>query len=262
MDEQKIKDSLRQIGFTDAESKVYISLLSIGPSTAGPIVEKSRTASSKIYNVLGKLMEKGLVTEFTQDKVRHFKAVSPSQILKYLEEEKEAISAKSVVMSGILGQLKALETSGEVSSPEAVIYRGPKGVRAAFNELVGSLSKGDEINIMGVYNFGERFRHHSVYFQRIRSEKGIKAKFLINKGAEDIASTFSHYPPVEIRFMDEDVFTPVIFLIYKDKVIINLADELVFFMLTSKRVSQGFNAYFNQFWKTAKKYNPNNKNRN
>ncbi len=255
MEDQRLMDALRQIGFTGAESKVYISLLSFGESTAGPIADRSGTAPSKIYNVLGKLIAKGIATEYSQGNVRHFKAVSPGQILRYLEEEKEEISRKAEVLKGITGQLKAIEGAGS-SVPEAVIYRGPRGIRTAFNELVGSLSKGDTINIMGVYDFGERFRSHAIYFQRIRSEKGIKANFLINRGAERIAEVFSGYPPVEIRFMDKGVFTPVIFLIYKNKVIINLGDDLVFFVLTSSRASQGFNAYFSQMWKAAEKYSP------
>jgi len=62
------------------------------------------------------------------------------------------------------------------------------------------------------------------------------------------------YPPLEVRFMEEGVVTPAIFLIYKDKVIINLGDEMVFFMIKSQSTADAFNVYFKQLWKGAEKY--------
>ncbi|MBI2665760.1 hypothetical protein HYX12_04015 [Candidatus Woesearchaeota archaeon] len=47
-------DLLRNIGLTDSEIKVYLALLELGSSTKGPIVDKSRVASSKIYELLEK----------------------------------------------------------------------------------------------------------------------------------------------------------------------------------------------------------------
>ena len=53
---------LRELGFTEREVKVYISLLELGTSTAGPIAVKSRLPQTKVYETLGKLIDKGLVS--------------------------------------------------------------------------------------------------------------------------------------------------------------------------------------------------------
>jgi hypothetical protein len=135
---------------------------------------------------------------------------------------------------------------------EAVIYTGPKGVKTGFANLVDELNEGDEVHIMGVYDFGEKFIHSALHFQKLRSNKKIKAKFLINEDANKIGDEFRKYPPVEIKYLPKGLFTPAIFLIYKDKVIINLPKEMTFFVLKSKSAKDAFDAYFNMLWKTAK----------
>ena len=52
---------LKEAGLTEGEIKVYLGLLELGLSTTGPIIEKSRIARSIIYQILEKLMQKGLV---------------------------------------------------------------------------------------------------------------------------------------------------------------------------------------------------------
>ena len=49
---------LEEIGLTKSEIKVYLALLELGSSTTGPIVDKSKASSSKIYEILDKLMQK------------------------------------------------------------------------------------------------------------------------------------------------------------------------------------------------------------
>jgi hypothetical protein len=156
-------------------------------------------------------------------------------------------------MSSLLPTLELISGEKEQET-EAVVFRGAKGVKTAFNELVDSLKKGDSVNIMGVHGFATQFRPLSIYFQKIRSAKGIRANFLINRHAREIADLFSNYPPLEIRWMDEGMVTPVVFLIYNDNVVFNLGDELVFFRLRSKRMADAFNVYFRRFWDSAEKY--------
>ena len=53
---------LEKIGLTKSEIKVYLALLELGCSATGKIVEKSKASSSKIYEILDRLMQKGLVS--------------------------------------------------------------------------------------------------------------------------------------------------------------------------------------------------------
>ncbi|MCX8193918.1 MAG: helix-turn-helix domain-containing protein [Candidatus Pacearchaeota archaeon] len=52
------KNLLERIGFTLGESRYYLSLLSLGESTVGPIAKESYISISKIYDVLNRLIKK------------------------------------------------------------------------------------------------------------------------------------------------------------------------------------------------------------
>ncbi|MFQ5620498.1 MAG: hypothetical protein ACE5FT_01490 [Candidatus Nanoarchaeia archaeon] len=202
--------------------------------------------------VLEKLIEKDLVSYFTKGGVKYYKAASPKMIQAYLDEKKKALDKQQESVSEILPSLLELAKAKEFEK-EAVVFSGARGIRTAFRNLVDELNKGDEVHIMGVYKFGDQFKRLALFFQKIRSEKGIKGKFLMNTDAKYLAKAFKKYPPIEVRYLPENVMTPAIFLIYKDKVIINLADEMTFFVLTSKSTALAFDTYFNLLWKNAKK---------
>ena len=250
MDLSRIEAELEHIGLNKSEIRVYLALLRIGASTTGPIITESRTADSKVYEVLEKLTRKGLVSHFIRENVKHFKATNPRMLLDFLDERKTEIEKEKERISKLLPLLTAYAEEKE-EEKEAVIFSGYRGVKTAFANLVDELGEGDEVHIMGVYDFGRQFLHLALFFQKIRSNKNIKAKFLINEEAKSIAEEFRKYPPAEIRFLPPGVFTPAIFLIYSDKVIINLAKEMTFFVLKSKSAKEAFEAYFQLLWKTA-----------
>ncbi|MAG60247.1 hypothetical protein CL619_00520 [archaeon] len=245
-----IETQLEQIGLNKSEIKVYLALLELGSSSTGPIITKSHTANSKIYEVLERLIQKGLVSHFTKMGVKYYKAASPKMILEFLKDKKKTIENQELEINKILPTLLKIQEEKE-EEKESLIFSGPRGIKTAFTNLVDELKQGDEVHIMGVHDFGKQFLPLALHFQKIRSHKKIKAKFLINISAKNIAKKFKNYPPVEIRFMPEKLFTPAIFIIYKDKVIINLAKEMTFFVIKSKSAKDAFEAYFQLMWKTA-----------
>ncbi len=250
--EEEIALQLEQIGLNKSEIKVYLTLLKIGASSTGPIINKSKTANSKIYEVLEKLIDKGLVSHFLKENVKYYKAMNPRLILDYLDSQEKKIQEEKKKVNELLPSLVAFSTENE-SENEAMVLTGVRGVKTGFTNLVDELEEGDEVYIMGVHDFGTKFLNSALHFQKIRSYKKIKAKFLINENAKEIAEKFKKYPPLEIRYLSKELFTPAIFLIYKDKVIINLPKEMTFFVLKSKSTKEAFEAYFQLLWKTAKK---------
>lgn len=252
MDIIKIQTELEQIELSKSEIKVYFALLKKGASSTGPIVSESKTANSKIYEVLEKLIDKGLVSRFIKENVKYYKAANPKRLLDYLDERKLRIEKEKEKISELLPSLMAMSDEKEDVN-EAVVYSGLSGAKTVFSNLVDELESGEEVHIMGVYEFDKKFLPVAQHFHKMRSNKKIKAKLLINHDAKEIAKEFGRYKPVQIKFMPKELFTPAIFLIYKDKVVINLASEMTFFVIKSKSAKEAFDMYFNLLWKTAKK---------
>lgn len=86
---------LIKIGLPESEAKVYFYLLKKKNFTAAEIAKLSDVSRSKIYEVLAKLVQKGLCTE-TLGKVKKYSPVSPEVVFdnRYneLEEKKTIVS--------------------------------------------------------------------------------------------------------------------------------------------------------------------------
>ncbi len=59
---KKSFEQLTTLGLTQGEAKAYLAMIQIGPSRVGKIVEISGVSQSKIYNVLDRLILKGLAS--------------------------------------------------------------------------------------------------------------------------------------------------------------------------------------------------------
>ena len=71
---------LEKLNFTVNESKVYLSLLKLGPSLAGRISKESNLDRSSTYNALRLLLKKGIVSTIFESKRTTYKSGS----LKFL----------------------------------------------------------------------------------------------------------------------------------------------------------------------------------
>ena len=68
---------LSKIGLTEGEIKIYDALLELGETTRTRLAKKSGISPSKIYDVINRLVEKGIVSVVKKQGVLHFSAASP-----------------------------------------------------------------------------------------------------------------------------------------------------------------------------------------
>ena len=85
------KINLEEIGLTEGESKVYLSLLRLGSSTIGKIIKEAQVSNSKIYDILDRLNKKGLIGISLINNVKHFGAKSPSTINDLISDKEKNI---------------------------------------------------------------------------------------------------------------------------------------------------------------------------
>ena len=93
---------LEKIGLTRNRSKIYLSLLKLGSTTAQNIIKESGLHRGIVYDGLEKLQELGLASFVIKDFKKYFQAAKPRRLLDYVEEQKEAIRS-------ILPELERIE---------------------------------------------------------------------------------------------------------------------------------------------------------
>lgn len=76
-----MKNDLIELGFSDYEAKAYISLLQKNPATAYEVAKNAAIPTSKIYEILIKLAEKGVISEFDDNNKRKYIPMPPEEMI-------------------------------------------------------------------------------------------------------------------------------------------------------------------------------------
>ena len=138
-----IEQELMGLGFTEGEAKAYIAMIETGSSTVGPIAKKSGISYSKIYEVLQRLIDKGVVSFIVKGKMKYYQAISPKLLYKFLDRQITEIEKNKEKLKKIVPELeKHFKFSEE--KHEAEIFVGFKGLRTAYIKMYEGLKKGEE----------------------------------------------------------------------------------------------------------------------
>ncbi len=237
---------LKEIGFSDREIRVYIALLEIGKNTAGPIAVKAQLSQTKVYEALGKLIEKGLVSYIVISKTKHFQAIEPKQILSLIDEKKERFKE-------ILEELETKQKFGK-EKQTAIIHEGYKSVKLLFNSIVSQLSKKDYYY---AFALKEAYKSNSApdFFASIHKalqERKITDKALASDEIKDeIKINYKDNLNIKLRFIKENL--PVGVVIVPKKIIQLSWGELpTAIEIVSTKISEDYKKFFEDMWKTAR----------
>src|SRR2546421_12866956 len=107
--EERIRGTLRDVGFSSSAAEAFCALIRVREATAGDIVRKTGIPDSKIYYALDELAEKGLV-EVQAGKPKTYRVVPPKEIeLKLssmVQAEYERRRAATVRVAALLEPLR------------------------------------------------------------------------------------------------------------------------------------------------------------
>ena len=244
---------LEQTGLTRGEAKVYLSLLKLGETTTGPIIKQSRISSSKVYEILGKLIQKGLASHITKDRTKYFQPASPTRIEEYVKEQQQKYSRIADDIHGILPELRRMQKSSE-EQQEISLYEGWEGVKIVFSRILNSLKKGEEYLVFTNEDeaTSEELRLFFLNYHAKRAEAGVKVKLLSRKKhKEKILSKYPRYALSQRRFIDMAFPTGVFILkdivihfIYKPKPTV--------YVIRSRQNADSYREFFEGLWKMSR----------
>jgi len=239
---------LIKLGLTDGEAKVYLSLLELGSTTAGPIVKKSGVAYSNIYDVLQRLLEKGIVSYIVKDKTKYFQAASPSNLGLYLQKREQELQQQKESLHKIIPRLKRLQ---EIKpQQEAEIFMGKKGLRTAYEKLFNSVTKKDEDLFFYVYQ-QDYFKESDLFYFSIQDIlQPVPTKGISNREYQKSAF-IQQAKYIQMRFVDFPI--PGNMEVCKDKLLLVSWNPVMGILIHSQSIADNFRTYFETVWKVAKK---------
>ena len=125
---------LTNLGLTQGEAKVYLAMIQIGPSRVGKIVEISGVSQSKVYNVLDRLILKGLASYNLQDNIKHFQSLEPSRLHEYIQRKEDEIRRQKEGLAQIINNLSKNVYATKRSTSE--IFAGERSLRSAYMTIL------------------------------------------------------------------------------------------------------------------------------
>lgn len=163
---------LEDIGLTGAEIKVFLSLLELGSSMAGEVVEKSGLQNAVVHRAFHSLIEKGIIIYIKEGKIKRYQTIEPKQLINFLEEKKARLQK-------LLPELEAKRVLAKQKN-KALIFQGIRGVKELINLML-------ETDAKEYVSYGGSKKSHDLLgdffwenFQRKRIKNKIKAKLLFH----------------------------------------------------------------------------------
>lgn len=238
---------LEDLGLTQAESKVYITLLELGSSSAGPILENSNLQNSVVHRALNSLMSKGLINYVSEGKRKIYQATNPENFLNFIEDKKKRFEQ-------ILPELKNKQNS-QKHQENATIFKGIRGIKEVYTMLVNS--KGKEYLTYGGGPPTEKLMGInwwlSIHQKRVSNK--LPSRQVFDKSVKNIGGTdIGKKPLTSIKYVSSELAQFQETVIVGDLVAISVFTENPYsFLIKDKEVAEGYKKYFEVLWKIAKK---------
>jgi len=242
MDKSLIQTFLN-LGLTDKESKVYLSLVEIGTNVVSRIAEKAKINRVTTYDILEKLKEKGFISTFTKQKIKYFSPTDPEIIANNFDQKTKAFKDS-------LPELKRLK--GETAHPRIQYFEGLEGIKAIYEDTLHA--KTEILNFSNSEEIRKIWPTYDSDYVTKRAKKKIHLKGVIP--ADEAGKKVRAEDPLYFREMrlitkDKYNFTNEI-NIYDDKVaIISFADELIGMIIESHEIAETQRAIFQMVWEFA-----------
>jgi len=130
----EIIPTLKQLGFSDKEVAVYLTLLENGPSSVRSLAQQSNINRGTTYDILKSLQQRGLVSYYHKDTKQFFAAEDPSALDNALQENLEKLGEVKKHLVQVIPELKSLLNRAD--KPVVKYYDGPHGVKTVLTDVL------------------------------------------------------------------------------------------------------------------------------
>lgn len=120
--------ALKRFGLSENEAKLFLFLVERGFVTALFMSRELHIARTKIYRLLDKLLEKGLVIQKLEDRGMQFGPTSLTKFQEILQSKESEVSLIKQSLPELLTQLHQLSQTN-TSSSKVLYYKGIEGLK-------------------------------------------------------------------------------------------------------------------------------------
>lgn len=232
---------LKQIGLSEKEAKVYLTLFKLGESNLNNIAAGAGIPRTTVYTPLNSLIQRGFVDFYKKKGRKYYVATAPEKILEIQEEN----------LQGLQENLERFNDIGKSAQkkPDIRFFEGTAGIKLIFNEIlaesrpIDAITSIEDMNKIANEQFG--------YFIEKRIQQRLKIRLLTNKWKDAInlkktdAESFR-----ETKFVPKKYEFNTANYIYGNKVaMLSLKQEpIVGLIIVDKEIANTQKMYFELIW--------------
>lgn len=125
---------LKDIGLSDKETAIYITLLSFDKALIPEISQKAKVKRPTTYVVLDSLMKKGLVSEINVGKKTFYMAEPPEKLDMFVDRQINLLEENKKSLDIIIPQLKSIQRE-QGEKPMVQFYDGKEGLLSTHDDI-------------------------------------------------------------------------------------------------------------------------------
>jgi len=241
-------DKLVTLGFTKAESAIYIHLLERGiEAGVSKIALGARMHRQQVYITLPKLVEMGVVDEFLVGGIKKYRARPPKSIERVMERKVSVAEAVVTDLEKIskLAHDQDFEVIVGVDACRAYEVRRAQSMEVGEKQYIIGTEDDDYLDMMGPV-------YASLYVP-ILEKKKVESYYLAPKVQEARASIMDERQIFHVRVLEKLTLGPIATVIQGDTVgfYVNVHPATIY-VIKSKKVAKGHTDFFLMLWEMAK----------
>ncbi|MSR71661.1 MAG: hypothetical protein EXS50_03300 [Candidatus Taylorbacteria bacterium] len=239
---------LEELGLSPNEAQIYEALLEHGESTISDISLIAKIHRRNTYDVMQRLINKGLCFQIFSAGENTYSAVDPDKLTEILAEKQEELTK-------ILPSLKKkFHTS--IATEEAYIYKGLEGQKNIWRDV---LRVGQDSYFIGAKAawFDPNLEASRVAFFKEANRKKLKFIQLFDHEVKSNMPNFpNHFPGnLKYRFLPKKYSTSSGIHIFGDYVVTytgitvgKINENVVIFVIHSKNLAESYRTWFWYMW--------------
>ncbi|MFA5796608.1 MAG: helix-turn-helix domain-containing protein [Candidatus Woesearchaeota archaeon] len=241
-------ENLKELGLSDGQIRVYSALLSLGTSSLGGIQEKTSIERRNIYDILNKLIEKGLVSYIAENGKKSYQCTHPNNIIEDIQEKQKKLEQLQTQVPSMIAFYEQVKVD-----IHAEVFRGNDAIKALLMDVlnykesywIGGNSGVERTSLKFWFGHWMKKRVERKHLMYDLVDHGT---FLEDLKPTDIKTHRKNY--YKYCSLPPQLSSPMIMIIYGNKVAQLLWQKKPFaFVMESKEIKESFMKYFNYFWK-------------
>ncbi len=230
-------DALIAAGLTKNEITLYRLLLRLSNANTTELAKKSNIHRRSVYDVLMRLIDKGLVSYMVSNNVKVYFPNNPEKLSTILEERKKIVDEE------IPELIKTFESNRKKKSTQFFI--GQKGIRMILEE---QLKEKKEILVLGANSkANDILQYFLPKYSNIRIEEKIPIRIIFTEKIKPQKKEYS-----EVKYMPKKIQGDTAINIYGDNVALIMwnKEEPFSILIHDEAVAKSFRDYFEYIWNT------------